>query len=75
MCTKNRFQYTHYIRLPLPISQCQGLAYDGASNTQGHINGVASQVQYIEHSAIRVHYLAHCTNLYLQTVGRNMNVI
>ena len=42
---------------------------------QGHISGVATQIQEVEPSAIRVHCLAHCTNLCLQTVGRNINLI
>ena len=57
------------IRFSLPISQCRGQAYDGASNMQGHISGVATQIQNTEPSAIRVHFLAHCTNLCLQTMG------
>ena len=42
---------------------------------QGHISGVATQIQNTEPSAIRVHCLAHCTNLCLQTMGRKVNVI
>jgi len=33
------------IRLCLPISQCRGQAYDGASNMSGYLNGVAAQIQ------------------------------
>lgn len=32
-------------RLGLPITQCRGQAYDGASNMSGHINGVAAKIQ------------------------------
>ena len=38
----------------------------------GHINGVAAHIQRDEPSAIYVHCLAHCTNLCLQTVGRQV---
>ena len=38
----------------------------------GHINGVAARIQKDEPSAIYVHCLAHCTNLCLQTVGRQV---
>ena len=35
------------IRLCLPISQCHGQAYDGASNMRqsGHLSGVAAQIE------------------------------
>ena len=36
----------------------------------GYLNGVAVQIQMEIPSAIYVHCLAHCTNLCLQTVGR-----
>ena len=36
----------------------------------GHIRGVAARIQKIEPTAIIVHYLAHCTNLCIQSVGR-----
>ena len=58
------------VRFSLPITQCRGQVYDGASNMSGHIRGVAAQIQREEPSALYVHCLAHCTNLCLQTVGR-----
>jgi hypothetical protein len=58
------------VRFCLPIGQCRGQAYDGASNMMGHINGVAARIQKDEPAAIYVHCLAHCTNLSLQTVCR-----
>ena len=58
------------IRLCLPISQCRGQAYDGASNMSGHLNGVAAQIQKEFQSALYVHCLAHCTTLCLQSVDR-----
>ena len=57
------------IRLALPIGQCRGQAYDGASNMSSHISGVAACTQECEPTATFVHYLAHCTNLYVQKVG------
>ena len=63
------------IRFSLPLCQCRGQAYDGASNMQGYISGVATQIQKEENSAIRVHCLAHCTNLCLQTVARQVTPV
>ncbi len=39
------------IRLALPLSQCHGQAYDGASNMSGHVSGVAARIL---HSGDRV---------------------
>ena len=58
------------VRNCLPIGQCRGQAYDGASTFSGHINGVAAQIQRVEPSALPVHCLAHCVNLCLQTAAR-----
>ena len=63
------------VRFSLPLSQCRGQAYDGASNMSGHISGVAARIQQIEPTAIYVHCLAHSTNLCLQTVGRKISPI
>ena len=60
------------IRFSLPLSQCRGQSYDGASNMSGHISGVAARIQNEEESAIYVHCLAHCTNLCLQTIGKQL---
>ena len=32
------------LRLIVPINQCHGQAYDGASNMSGHLNGVAARI-------------------------------
>ena len=37
------------VRFALPLVQCRGQAYDGASNMLGHINGVAAQIQTEAH--------------------------
>ena len=58
------------IRFSLPISQCRGQAYDGASSMSGHLNGVAARIVQDVPAAIFVHCFAHCTNLCLQTAGR-----
>ena len=60
------------IHFSLPLSQCRGQSYDGASNMSGHISGVAARIQKEEESAIYVHCLAHCTNLCLQTIGKQL---
>ena len=31
------------IRCSLPLAQCRGQGYDGASNMMGHLHGVATQ--------------------------------
>ena len=38
----------------------------------GHLRGVSARVQRCEETAIFVHCLAHCTNLALQTAGRQV---
>ena len=51
------------IRCSLPLAQCRGQAYDGASNIMGHLRGVATQIQVEQSTAISVHCLAHSLNL------------
>ncbi|XP_046569596.1 zinc finger MYM-type protein 1-like [Haliotis rubra] len=58
------------IRCDLPLSNCRGQGYDSASNFQGHVNGVAVQLQGEEPRAVHVHCLAHCINLALQEATR-----
>ena len=36
----------------------------------GYLNGVAARIQNYVPAALYVHCLAHCTNLCLQTIGR-----
>ena len=60
------------VQFGLPISKCRGQAYDRASNMSGHINGVVTQIQKQEPSVVYVHCLAHCTNLFLQTMGKQV---
>ena len=58
------------IGFSLSISQCCGQAYDGASNMSGHLSGVAARIEQDVPAAIFVHCFAHCTNLCLQSAGR-----
>ena len=54
------------LRCSLPLQQCRGQAYDGASNMAGHLSGVAVRLQREEPRAHYVHCLAHSLNLCLQ---------
>ena len=56
----------------LPLAQCRGQSYDGASNMMGHLHGVATQIQAEETTAISVHCLAHSLNLCLQDVAKKV---
>ena len=63
------------VRCSLPLAQCRGQAYDGAANMMGHIQGVATQLQTEENSAIAVHCFAHCLNLCLQDATKKCKLI
>ena len=45
------------IHFSLPLSQCRGQAYDGASTMSGHVSGIAARIQEVEPTAIYVHCL------------------
>ena len=60
------------IRLGIPFANCRGQAYDGAKSFQGHISGVAKRFQDDNAAALPVHCLAHCVNLSLQEIARNV---
>ena len=62
------------IRCILPLSYCRGQSYDGATNMMGHLRGVARRIEG-QPSAIKVHCLAHCLNLCLQSVSRKCQPI
>ena len=53
------------VRFALPLSQCKTY-----SNTSSHRRAVAAILQREQLTVIHVHCQAHCTNLSLQTVGR-----
>lgn len=50
-------------RLNLPISNCRGQCYDGASNMSGAKTGVAKQICDIERKAVYTHCYGHALNL------------
>ena len=54
------------LRCNLPLAQCPGRAYGGASNMSRHRSGVATRLLQEELAAIHVHCLARCLNLCLQ---------
>ena len=56
------------IRCILPLSQCRGQAYDGASNMSGPKSGVATRIFKEEPAALPIQCLAHCINPCLQDV-------
>ena len=59
------------IRCCLPLSQCRGQAYDGASNMSGIRNGVQALVKQEESKALYVHCIAQNLKLCLQDASRN----
>ena len=63
------------VRCILPLNNCRGQGYDGASNMMGKLRGVATQLRSEEPAAIAVHCFAHCLNLCLQDVSRKCQPI
>ncbi len=66
---------TSLVSLGFRIENCRGQGYDGASNFQGHVSGVGKRFLERNPAAIPVHCLAHCVNLYLQDVARDVTCI
>ena len=62
------------IRCALPLAQCRGQAYDGASNKQGKRNGLVTRIKREVPAALSVHCFAHSLNLCLQDVARQLYV-
>ena len=60
------------VRCSLLLSQCRGLAFDGASNMSGIRNGVQALFKREENRALYVHCLAHSLNLSVQDVTKKM---
>lgn len=60
------------LRIGVAFEYCRGQAYDGARSFQGHISGVAKRFQDDNAAAVSVHCLAHCVNLSLQEVARDV---
>ena len=65
----------YLVSLGTAFDNCRGQAYDGASNIQGHITGVARWFQMDNPAAISTHSLAQCVNLCLQELVRNIKSI
>lgn len=63
------------IRCSLPLSQCRGQAFDGASNMSGIKNGVQALVKAEASQALYVHCLAHNLNLCLKDVTNTCEMI
>ena len=63
------------IRCSLPINQCRGQAYDGASNMSGINNGVQALFKAEAKKVLYVHCLAHSLNLCLKDVTNTCEVI
>ena len=51
------------LRMGLPLSNCTGQCYDGASNMSGAKGGVAAQLIAIESRALYTHCYCHALNL------------
>ena len=63
------------IRCSLPLSQCRGQAFDGASNMSGVRNGMQALVKQDENRALYVHCLAHSLNLCVQCVAKQCDLV
>lgn len=63
------------IRCTLPIVQCRGQAFDGASNMSGANNGVQALVKRENAKALYVHCLAHSLNLSLKDITNSCVLI
>ena len=63
------------LRMMIPLNQCRGQAFDGASNMAGHLNGVAARIIKESPKAHYVHCLAHSLNLCLQDCARAYQTI
>lgn len=62
------------VRCMLPLSNCRGQGYDGASAMMGKFTGVAARIRKEVPSAVAVHCLAHCLDLCLQEVVRRVRL-
>ena len=59
------------IRCSLPIAQCRGQAFDGATNMSGVRNVIQALVKVEANRALYVHYLAHCLTCAYRKGPRN----
>ena len=60
------------LRFQLPIKQCRGQCYDGASVMAGHVSGVSTRITELERRALFIHCLAHSLNLAVQESTRRV---
>ena len=56
----------------LPLSQCRGQSYNGASNMKGSQSVLATRIRAQAPAAVPTHCFAHCLNLCLQDAGKNL---
>ena len=63
------------MRSSLPLSQCRGQAFDGASNMSGVRNGVQAFVKSERSQALYVHCLVHNFNLCLKDVTNTCDLL
>ena len=63
------------LRFSLPITNCIGQAYDGASNMSGVRNGVQALMKKEADTCLYVHCFAHSLNLSIQDVVRKCNLL
>ena len=62
-------------RLSLPLSDCRGQCYDGASSMSGRLSGVQARIREKCEKALYVHCCAHSLNLALQDASRSVSMI
>ncbi|XP_028407434.1 zinc finger MYM-type protein 1-like [Dendronephthya gigantea] len=63
------------IRLQLPMSQCRGQCYDGASNMLGKKSGVAKQIQECEPKALPTHCHGHSLSLSVKDATSHSKIL
>lgn len=60
------------LRFQLPLRDCRGQCYDGASVMAGNTNGVSARMSAVEPRAVFIHCFAHSLNLSLQESSRSL---
>lgn len=63
------------IRLPLSLSECKGLCYDGASNILGKKSGVAKQISELQPKAFVTHCHGHSLSLTTKDTVKNCQLL
>lgn len=62
-------------KLQIPIANCIGQAYDGASNMSGNVSGTAAIIKQANPRAVYTHCKAHVLNLSLMKGCKNVQAI